>query len=81
MSDSNINAIEENLGILSRLQKENELLRGCVEFYSSQDSWTEIVDRNNIYGTIIGDFYQCEHEGARFGGLKAKECLAKLGER
>lgn len=64
-------------GEIEKLQKENELLRECVGFYHQIRNWeggeVDPVDHEEL-SDKWGDIQWT-------GGKRARECLAKLGER
>lgn len=82
---------------VGRLQKQNELLMECVTWYSRRDSWSEVetnfglikacVDRSDENAILNGTFKVLEitrelsENYDVTGGKRARECLAKLGER
>ena len=66
---------------VKKLQKENELLRECVEFYGKSLNWS-----NSNGSSYYEDFLLIKGDSESFGresvgGKRARECLAKLGER
>lgn len=62
---------------IERLEKQNKLLKECVQFYADQDNWDDCwIDGclgSEDYFTSIKD-----DMGSRVGGDNARECLKKL---
>lgn len=75
---------------LEKFQKENELLKECVGYYANKYSWYLHKDnlsevRRSIEYDDTESFGVLTETGENFlevlGGKRARECLAKLGER
>ncbi len=64
------------LAIIDDLQRQNELMRECLEFYASKNNWCG-------YGgeceTIIEDKEKSDN-GVTVGGKRARSCLEQVKE-
>ena len=74
---------------ISKLEAENKILRGCVEFYADKNNWEKFSAATYSTSMIVTNDWETNylgHDGVvdkfspPIGGRKAREALKKLKE-
>lgn len=74
---SNKNLIEK----IEKLQKENELLKKCVEFYADKKTYNRSATSNVAREVVAQDCDNQPNYAQYCAGKKARECLVKLEQK
>lgn len=74
--------IEQITEQIDKLQKENEKMKKCIEYYADKNNWDTTYSKYYGAGSmIIKDFKWFNNEKKYIGGQRARKCLKQLKEK